>query len=122
VLHENKLKWGKLSHLKTYTDGDLIFFGTTNRRSKTINHVGIYLGEGWFAHASSKERKVTISHFDKEPVYLKRMKICKRYLSEDARAKYMHCDAELQKMEISNLRYTSPWKAGMKLPKKAVPD
>ena len=79
-------KMGKHVPFKNLHYGDLIFFGSTNKRSKYINHVGIYLGEGWFAHASSKQRKVTISHFDKEPVYTKRMKVCKRYLSEDERA------------------------------------
>jgi hypothetical protein len=101
--------------------GDLIFFGSTNKRSKYINHVGIYLGDGWFAHASSKERKVIVSHFEKEPKYVKRMKMCKRYLSEDERARYMSCDAPLKKMKITSSRYTTPWQTGMKLPKKAVP-
>jgi len=102
--------------------GDLIFFGNTNKRSHRITHVGIYLGDGWFAHASSKVRKVTISHFDKEPKYFKRMKICKRYLSKNERAKYMNCDVPLKKMKVTSTRYTTPWKAGMHLPKKAVPN
>ena len=40
--------------------GDLIFFGPQKRR---INHVGLYLGEGRFIHASSK-KGVTISNLD----------------------------------------------------------
>jgi ribosomal protein S17 len=114
-------KMGKHVAFNNLHYGDLIFFGTTNKRSKRINHVGIYLGDGWFAHASSKERRVTISHFDKEPKYLKRMKHCKRYLSTDERKKYMNCDVPLQKMEVTSSRYTTPWKTGMRLPKKAVP-
>ena len=101
--------------------GDLIFFGSTNKRAKRINHVGMYLGNGWFAHASSKQRKVAISHFDKEPVYVKRMKVCKRYLSKDERNKYMNCDVPLKKMPVTSTRYTTPWKTGMSLPRKAVP-
>jgi hypothetical protein len=115
-------KMGKKVPFKHLHYGDLIFFGTKNRWSKRINHVGIYLGEGWFAHASSKERKVTISHFDKEPNYLKRVKVCKRYLSENERAKYMSCEAPLEEMEVTSSRYTTPWQTGMALPKKAVPD
>ena len=115
-------KIGKKIPFQNLHYGDLIFFGSTNKRSKRINHVGIYLGEGWFAHASSKERKVTISHFDKEPVYMRRMKVCKRYLSQDERAKYMQCDVPLQKMAVTSSKYTTPWKTGMALPKKAVPD
>ena len=114
-------KMGKHVKFENLHYGDLIFFGSPNKRNKTIIHVGIYLGDGWFAHASSKERKVTVSHFEKEPIYVKRMKVCKRYLSEDERAKYMNCDVPLQKMEITSSRYTTPWQPGMKLPKKAVP-
>ena len=115
-------KMGKDVKFKNLHYGDLIFFGSTNKRSKYINHVGIYLGDGWFAHASSKDRKVTVSHFEKEPVYMKRMKLCKRYLSSDERAKYMQCDVPLQEMETTSSLYTTPWQPGMKLPKKAVPD
>jgi hypothetical protein len=114
-------KMGKRIAFNNLEYGDLIFFGSTNKRSKRINHVGIYLGDGWFAHASSKDRKVTISHFEKEPRYLKRMKLCKRYLSIDERARYMTCDAPLKKMKITSNRYTTPWQTGMALPEKAVP-
>jgi len=41
--------------------GDMIFFSGTNRRSPRIGHVGIYLGNGVFAHASSR-RGVVYSH------------------------------------------------------------
>ena len=114
-------KMGKRIPFANLHYGDLIFFGSTNPRSSRINHVGIYLGEGWFAHASSTDRKVTVSHFNKEPKYVKRMKLCKRYLSEDERSKYMSCDAALKKMKIVDTRYTTPWKKGMRLPKKAIP-
>jgi len=114
-------KMGKYIRYENLHYGDLIFFGNTNKKSTYINHVGMYLGDGWFAHASSKKRKVTISHFEEEPIYLKRMKWCKRYLSEDERAKYMNCDVPLKKTKITDNRYTTPWKTGMRLPKKAVP-
>lgn len=115
-------KMGKTVSFEELHEGDLIFFGPPNKRSKRINHVGIYLGDGWFAHASSKNRKVTVTHFNDEPIYLKRMRHCKRILSEDEKALYMTCDAPLQKMAVTDERYTTPWKTGMKLPKKAVPD
>ena len=114
-------KMGKRVPFANLEYGDLIFFGSTNKRSKRINHVGIYLGKGWFAHASSKDRIVKFSHFDKEPRYLKRMKLCRRYLSKNERARYMTCDAPLKKMEITSSKYTTPWKTGMRLPRKAVP-
>jgi len=101
--------------------GDLIFFGPPNKRSRRINHVGIYLGDGWFAHASSKARKVTITNFKDEPIYMRRIKVCKRYLSKDERAKYMNCDVPLQRMAVTDMRYTTPWTPDKGLPKKAVP-
>jgi len=101
--------------------GDLIFFGSSNQHLSRINHVGIYLGSGWFAHASSKDRKVVISHFEKEPQYLKRIKHCKRYISLNERYKYLSCDVPLKKMKVVDSRYTTPWKPSMGLPRKAIP-
>jgi len=114
-------KMGKTIAFANLHYGDLIFFGNTRKRSHRINHVGIYLGNGWFAHASSKDRRVTVSHFAKEPRYLKRIKLCKRYLSIDEHSKYMSCSVPLKKMECTDSRYTTPWKRGMRLPRKAVP-
>lgn len=49
------------SNLKT---GDLLFF-TTSKDRKRINHVGIYLKEGYFVHASTS-RGVIVSHLDED--------------------------------------------------------
>ncbi len=114
-------KMGEKIAFKDLHYGDLIFFGSTNRRSKRIYHVGMYLGNGWFAEASSKKRKVVLTNFKNEPRYMKRIKTCKRYLSLDERAKYMTCSVPLKKMPVTSTRYTTPWKTGMRLPKKAVP-
>lgn len=43
------------------TSGDLVFFKTLG--SSVVNHVGVYLWNGYFAHASSK-RGVVISKLD----------------------------------------------------------
>ncbi|RRS32914.1 MAG: hypothetical protein P794_00045 [Epsilonproteobacteria bacterium (ex Lamellibrachia satsuma)] len=118
---KEQAKMGKHIAFNHLEYGDLIFFGSTHKRSKRISHVGIYLGDGWFAQASSKDRKVTITNFKKEPRYLKRMKLCRRYLSIDERSRYMTCDTPLKRMKITSSRYTTPWQTGMKLPKKAVP-
>lgn len=117
----DQAKVGKKIAFKDLHYGDLIFFGSTNKRSTRITHVGIYLGNGWFAHASSKDRKVTYTNFKEEPRYFKRMKVCRRYISKDEKELYLQCHGKVKKLKTTSTLWTSPWKAGMKLPKKAVP-
>lgn len=52
--------------------GDLVFFNTSKRKRKGINHVGIFLKNGYFIHASTS-RGVIISHL-KEDYYRKAWK------------------------------------------------
>ncbi|MBE0604356.1 MAG: LysM peptidoglycan-binding domain-containing protein [Deltaproteobacteria bacterium] len=56
--------------------GDLVFFQTY---AKYPSHVGIYLGDNRFIHASSGSRRVRISSMD-QPYYLKRYIGAKRLL------------------------------------------
>jgi cell wall-associated NlpC family hydrolase len=44
--------------------GDLIFFDTSRSRRGYVNHVGIYMGNNKFIHASSSKRKVIITTLD----------------------------------------------------------
>lgn len=57
--------------------GDLVFFRTY---ASFPSHVGIYIGNNLFIHASSKGRKVTISNLD-TPYFLKRFIGAKRLLT-----------------------------------------
>ncbi len=41
--------------------GDLVFFATSKRRPGVATHVGIYIGNGKFQHASSSKKRVVIS-------------------------------------------------------------
>lgn len=59
--------------------GDLVFFRTY---AKYASHVGIYLGDNRFVHASSRDRMVTIDSLD-EPYYMKHYLGAKRLLSEE---------------------------------------
>ena len=59
------------------TIGDLVFFRTY---ASFPSHVGIYLGNNLFIHASSKGKKVTINSLD-TPYYLKRFIGAKRLIS-----------------------------------------
>ena len=42
-------------------EGDLIFFDTSGENDGNVSHVGIYLGNNQFIHASSSKKKVVIS-------------------------------------------------------------
>lgn len=42
--------------------GDLVFFKNTYKQG--ISHVGVYVGDGYFVHASSGAHQVTVSHLD----------------------------------------------------------
>jgi len=58
------------SHLRP---GDLIFFDTSHRRRGYVNHVGIYIGNHKFIHASSARHRVVITSLDR-PFYSARFK------------------------------------------------
>jgi hypothetical protein len=62
--------------------GDLIFFDTDKNSKGKITHVGMYLGNGWFTHASTTEYEIVYSNLNTSPYYKKRLRICRRYLPE----------------------------------------
>jgi hypothetical protein len=62
--------------------GDLIFFDTDKNPKGKITHVGMYLGNGWFTHASTTELEIVYSNLNTSPYYKKRLRICRRYLPE----------------------------------------
>jgi len=58
-------KVGKKIYRNELKKGDLVFFDTSKRRRGYINHVGIYIGDHKFIHASSAKRRVVISSLNK---------------------------------------------------------
>ena len=52
--------------------GDMVFFDTKKHRTGLVSHVGIYLGNGNFIHASSAGKKVVIYNFNNKTFYKKR--------------------------------------------------
>ncbi len=73
-------KYGKYVSRKDLQPGDLIFFDTSKRRKGYVNHVGIYLGNDKFIHASSAKKKVVITKLGKS-FYSKRYKGARRVTS-----------------------------------------
>jgi len=72
----NQSKYGKYVSRKDLKKGDLIFFDTSKKRKGYVNHVGIYLGNGKFIHASSAKKKVVVSNLSK--FYAQRYKGARR--------------------------------------------
>lgn len=70
------------------TQGDLVFFKTY---SSYPSHVGIYIGDNYFIHASTKKRKVRIDRLD-EPYYSKRFIGAKRLIESEIIAEPFHND------------------------------
>jgi len=63
--------YGKYVSRRNLRPGDLIFFDTSHRRRGYVNHVGIYIGNGRFIHASSGKHRVVITSLNK-PFYKQR--------------------------------------------------
>jgi len=70
-------KYGKYVSRKNLKPGDLIFFDTSKKHRGYVNHVGIYIGNNKFIHASSAKKKVIITSLSK-PFYSQRYKIARR--------------------------------------------
>ena len=83
----NEIKMHELAY------GDLIFFDTDKVPKGKITHVGMYLGNGWFTHASTSEYEVVYSNLRTSPYFKKRLRICRRYLPE-SREKIVMKDAQ----------------------------
>ena len=54
-------KKGEVVNIDNLQKGDLLFFLTDKKRGIPITHVGIYIGNGKFIHAASKEKGIIIS-------------------------------------------------------------
>lgn len=60
--------------------GDLVFFDTRENFTGTITHVGVYIGDGKFQHASNSNGKVVISSLN-DSKYANRFITARRYLN-----------------------------------------
>jgi cell wall-associated NlpC family hydrolase len=74
-----QFKIGEAIDKEELVTGDLVFFRTY---ASFPSHVGIYLGNNLFIHASTRSKKVTIDSLE-EPYYVKRFIGAKRLIPED---------------------------------------
>ncbi|GGA53008.1 C40 family peptidase [Paenibacillus physcomitrellae] len=74
----SQFKMGKAVEKSQLIPGDLVFFNTSG---SGVSHVGVYVGDGKFAHASSS-KGVTISKLS-ESYYVNRYVGAKRIMSSD---------------------------------------
>ena len=61
--------------------GDLVFFDTTKKFTKRVNHVGIFIGDNKFIHASSGGHKVMITSFEKKKFYKNKFLYARRIIN-----------------------------------------
>jgi cell division septation protein DedD len=101
-------KVGKRVAFKDLKYGDLIFFATNSKKSKKITHVGMYLGNGWFTHASTIKHEVIYSNLFTSPYYKKRLRVCRRYLPETTTPKLASASTPWKTKEVQPKPVTIP--------------
>lgn len=78
----NQAKVGQKVSFDELKAGDMVFFGTDRHQAGRVNHVGIYLEDGKFIHASSGSRRVVITSFDQKKFYRDRFLWGRRVVQE----------------------------------------
>ena len=58
-----------VANISQLQKGDLVFF--SSKGNNRVSHVGVYIGDGEFIHASSRGKKIRIDSFSTAPFYKK---------------------------------------------------
>jgi hypothetical protein len=75
-------KVGQYIKYENLQKGDMVFFDTNRKKTGRVNHVGIYLEDGKFIHASSGSKKIVITNFEKRKYYKSRFLWGRRIIKE----------------------------------------
>ncbi|HHB93781.1 MAG TPA: NlpC/P60 family protein [Campylobacterales bacterium] len=79
----DQAKVGQYVSFNNLRKGDMIFFDTKKHRKGIVTHVGIYLGNGNFIHASSSAKKVVVYNWNDKPFYKKRFLWGRRVIQDN---------------------------------------
>ncbi len=82
-------KVGQYIKYEELKKGDMVFFDTNRRKTGRVNHVGIYLEDGRFIHASSGNKKVVITNFDKKRYYKSRFLWGRRIINNEIKGLHL---------------------------------
>lgn len=80
----DQAKVGRYISYENLQKGDMVFFDTKKHKKGIVTHVGIYLGNGNFIHASSAAHKVVVYNFNQKPYYKKRFLWGRRVVQNNA--------------------------------------
>ena len=81
----DQAKVGQYVSYKNMRKGDLVFFDTHKKKTGKVTHVGIYLGNNNFIHASSGAKKIVIFNFEDKKFYKNRFLWARRVLPNNTR-------------------------------------
>ena len=80
----DQAKVGQYISFNNLRKGDMIFFDTKKHKRGIVTHVGIYLGNGYFIHASSAAKKVVVFNWNEKPYYKERFLWGRRVIKDNA--------------------------------------
>ncbi|SFV69866.1 peptidoglycan lytic protein P45 [hydrothermal vent metagenome] len=78
----DQAKVGQYVSYNNLKKGDMVFFDTKKHPQGKVTHVGIYLGNGNFIHASSGAKKIVIFNFNQKSFYKKRFLWGRRVIND----------------------------------------
>ena len=81
----DQAKVGQFVDYSHLIKGDMVFFDTHKKRTGKVTHVGIYLGNGNFIHASSGAKKIVIFNFNDKKYYKNRFLWGRRVINNNTR-------------------------------------